>query len=344
MRLAARQLSPAARWCLIVLAITVGYFAAGQIGIQWAIVREQISPLWPAAGVALVVPMLLGPRFWPAIFFGALLTNIALGPSLITVMVISAGNTLGPMLAYAVMRWLGFRNQLDRLPDAVLLVVVGAIGGTAVSAALGTGVLVLSDALSPPDFWATALVWWTGDAMGVLTITPLLLLAPRFRLPRRVSLARWGEAVALAILGIGTAILASTTTSKLFLVFPVLVWAALRFRQAGALLCSLCVCTFTIFAAVNGLGPYGPYELVTRMLHVQAFDATVGLTALALSTIVLQRDRATAEITDAWRQITEMVDMIAPRQSLRSAMTTQRKDGEPAAEAQAACSSRKQSR
>ncbi|MFC3451185.1 MASE1 domain-containing protein [Amycolatopsis speibonae] len=326
MRLAARPLSPAARWCLIILGVTACYFLAGQIGIQWAIVREQISPLWPAAGVALAVPMLLGPKFWPGIFLGALLTNIALGPSLTAVLVISAGNTIGPMLAYAAMRRLGFREQLDRLPDAVLLV-AGAAGGTAVSAALGTGVLVLDGALRPGEFWSTALVWWTGDAMGVLTITPLLLLVPRFRLPVRVPLARWGEAVALALSGLGASILATTSTPKLFLVFPILVWAALRFRQAGALLCSLCACTFAIFAAARGHGPYGSYELAARMLHVQAFDATVGLTALALSTVVLQRDRATAEITDAWRQITEMVDMIAPRQSLRSAMT-QRKDDE----------------
>ncbi|MEV7550340.1 MASE1 domain-containing protein [Amycolatopsis sp. NPDC089917] len=324
MRLAARQLSPVAHWCLVVLGVTVCYFAAGQIGIQWAIVRDQISPLWPAAGVALAVPMLLGPRYWPGIFLGALLTNIALGPSLLTVLMISSGNTIGPMLAYAVMRRLGFRDQLDRLPDAVFLVAIGAAGGTAVSAVLGTGVLTLDGALSPGDFWATALVWWTGDAMGVLTVTPLLLLAPRFRLPAQVPLTRWGEGVALALCGLSTSALGAVTTSKLFLVFPVLVWAALRFRQAGALLCSLCVCAFTIFAAVHGIGPYGSYELASRMLHVQAFDATVGMTALALSTIVLQRDRATAEITDAWRQITEMVDLIAPRQSLRSAMTPQR--------------------
>ncbi|WP_410662376.1 MASE1 domain-containing protein [Amycolatopsis sp. lyj-84] len=326
MRLAARQFPPAAQWCLIVLGVTICYFATGQIGIQWAIVREQISPLWPAAGVALAVPMLLGPRFWPGIFLGALLTNIAIGPSLATVIAISAGNTIGPMLAYAVMRRLGFRTQLDRLPDAVLLVTIGAIGGTAVSAVLGTGVLVLDGALVSGDFWSTALVWWTGDAMGVLTVTPLLLLVPRFRLPTRVSPARWGEAIALAIVGTGTALLSSTTPAKLFLVFPVLVWAALRFRQAGAMLCSLCVCTLTIFAAVRGLGPYGSYALVPRMLHVQAFDATVGMTALVLSTIVLQRDRATAEITEAWLQITEMVDMIAPRQSLRSAMNQRRSE------------------
>ncbi len=326
MRLAARQFPPAAQWCLIVLGVTICYFATGQIGIQWAIVREQISPLWPAAGVALAVPMLLGPRFWPGIFLGALLTNIAVGPSLATVVAISAGNTIGPMLAYAVMRRLGFRTRLDRLPDAVLLVTIGAIGGTAVSAVLGTGVLVLDGALAAGDFWPTALVWWTGDAMGVLTVTPLLLLVPRFRLPTRVSPARWGEAIALAIVGTGTALLSSTTPAKLFLVFPVLVWAALRFRQAGAMLCSLCVCTLTIFAAVRGLGPYGSYALIPRMLHVQAFDATVGMTALVLSTIVLQRDRATAEITEAWLQITEMVDMIAPRQSLRSAMNQRRSE------------------
>jgi integral membrane sensor domain MASE1 len=327
MRFGARllKLSPAVNWCLIVAAVTACYAATAQIGIQWAIVRGQISPLWPAAGVALAVPMLLGVRFWPGIALGALLTNIALGPSLAVVLVISAGNTLGPLLSYVLMRRLGFRKQLDRLPDVILLVAVGAILGTAVSAAVGTGVLVLDGALGTAEFWPSALVWWTGDAMGVLTITPLLLIAPRFKLPKRIPLARWAEATVLGVFVIGTSILTTTTPPKMFLVFPVLIWAALRFRQAGALLSSLCICAFTIYAVTRGLGPYGGYELVTRMLLIQALDAAVTMTALVLSTIVLQRDRATAEITAAWRQVTEMVQLIAPRQSLRSVMTTRRK-------------------
>jgi integral membrane sensor domain MASE1 len=328
MRRSARQLSPVAQWCLIVLGVTACYFATGQIGIQWAIVREQISPLWPAAGVALAVPMLLGPRFWPGIALGALLTNITFGPSPLVVLVISAGNTLGPLLGYASMKRCGFRTRLDRLPDVVLLVAIGAIGGTAISALIGTGALVAGGGLAPAEFWPTALVWWTGDAMGVLTITPLLLLARRFRPPTGIPISRWAEAIALGVCVLGASILASTDPPKLFVVFPVLVWAALRFRQAGALLCSLCVCAFMVLGAARALGPYGDYELAARMLLIQAFDATIGLTALVLSTVVLERDRATAEITDAWRQITEMVDLIAPRQSLRSAMT-QRKSDEP---------------
>ncbi|KZB87735.1 MASE1 domain-containing protein [Amycolatopsis regifaucium] len=330
MRRSARQLSPVAQWCLIVLGSTACYFAVGQIGIQWAIVRAQISPLWPAAGVALAVPMLLGPRFWPGIALGALLTNVTFGPSPLVVLVISAGNTLGPLLGYAAMRRCGFRTRLARLPDVVLLVVIGAIGGTAVSALIGTGALVAGGGLASTEFWPTALVWWTGDAMGVLTITPLLLLARRFRPPTRIPLSRWAEATALGVCVFGVSFLAGTDPPKTFIVFPVLVWAALRFRQAGALLCSLCVCTFMIFGAARGVGPYGDYELAARMLLIQTFDATIGLTALVLSTVVLERDRATAEITDAWHHITEMVDMIAPRQSMRSAMTTRRKSEEAA--------------
>lgn len=327
MRLGTRhpQLSPAAHWCLVVVAVTACYFVAAQVGIQWAIVRGQISPLWPAAGVALAVPLLLGIRFWPGIALGALLANITLGPSLTVVLLISAGNTLGPLLAYLLMRRLGFRNDFDRLPDVLLLVVVGAIMGTAVSATVGAGVLFLDGALGAVGFWPTALVWWTGDAMGVLTITPLLLIALRLRLPKRVPFTRWAEATALGVCVIGTSILATTTPPKLFLVFPMLIWASLRFCQAGAQLSSLCVCAFTIFAAARGLGPYGSYELGTRMLLIQAFDAAAALTTLVLSTIVLQRDRATTEITDALCQINEMVRLITPRQSLRSAMTPRRK-------------------
>ncbi len=319
------RLGPRARWSLGVLAVAVGYVCIAQIGIQWAIVRAEITPIWPAAGFALAVPLLAGIRFWPGIALGALLTTIMVGASPVVVLVIATANTLGPLLAYFLLRQLGFRHQLERMSDAVLLVAVGAMFSMAALAVAGTGTLTLDGVLGAQDFWPTVLVWWTGDAIGVLTVTPLLLVASRFRLPRTLPLTRWAEAAALGACGVGVAILASTTPPKLFLVFPVLIWAALRFRQAGALAISLGVCAWMMVTTAHGLGPYGTYDLSTRMLLVQAYDATVALTALVLSTVTLQRDRATAELSQALRQISDMVNMIAPRQSLRSAMTARQR-------------------
>lgn len=111
------------------------------------LVRGQVTPLWPPTGIALTALLLLGPRVWPGIALGAFLVNVSLGPSPAVVLAIVAGNTLGPLLAYRLLRRAGFRVELDRLRDAVALVFLGALTGMLVSATIGSGALVLSGAL-----------------------------------------------------------------------------------------------------------------------------------------------------------------------------------------------------
>src|SRR4029077_16088252 len=69
----------------------------------------------------------------------------------------------------------GFRPELDRLRDAVAIIVLGALVAMTISATAGTSVLVLSGAVPTTSFASTWAVWWTGDAMGVLLVAPFLL-------------------------------------------------------------------------------------------------------------------------------------------------------------------------
>ncbi|WP_342787032.1 MASE1 domain-containing protein [Streptomyces cyaneus] len=126
---------------------------------------------------------------WPGIALGALAVNAPLGPSFFPVLAIVIGNTLAPVCAYLLLRRVGFRIALDRLQDALALVFLGALAGMVISATIGTTVLVASEALSAHDFWPTWSVWWTGDAMGVLVIAPLLLAARTVRRPRAAPCA-----------------------------------------------------------------------------------------------------------------------------------------------------------
>src|SRR5262245_13452611 len=158
---------------LQILGVAAAYYVAARIGLVLQLVRGQVTPLWPPTGVALVCLLLLGGRIWPGISLGAFLVNAPIGPTTPAVIAISAGNTLAPLCAYWLLRSAAFRTEVRRLRDGVLLVSLGS-AGMLVSATIGSLALLSAGAIAADHFWSTWSVWWTGDAMGVLVVAPLL--------------------------------------------------------------------------------------------------------------------------------------------------------------------------
>lgn len=297
--------------------VAAAYYGSARIGLQQQLVRGQVTPFWPPTGIAVVALLVWGRRMWPGIALGAFLVNLALGPSILPVLAITVGNTLAPVCACLLLRRVGFHTALDRLQDALALVFLGALGGMLISATVGSGALVASDALTGHDFWPTWSVWWTGDAMGVLVIAPLLLAARGARWPRDVPVLRWAEAVAL--LG-GTAAVSVVATRSslnlLFLVVPFLIWAAFRFQLAGAAPCALIVSVAAVSAGALHAGPFSGRDLLAAMVIVQAFNGTVSLTALLLSAVVTERNRTVDEIEGVCERLTEALSRLSPDEPL----------------------------
>lgn len=287
------------------------YFGSAKLGLLQQMVRGQVTPLWPPSGIAVASLLLRGPRVWPGIALGAFLVNVSLGPSLPAVLAIAAGNTLAPVCSCALLRRAGFRNELDRLRDTLTLIFLGAFTGMLVSATTGTGTLVLAGALGPGDFWPTWSVWWTGDAMGVLLVTPVLLVLRSARLPKDAPPSRWVEGLLLLAAAVGVGFLETSRTPLLFLGFPLLIWAAFRFQLAGAAPCALVVSTFAIVAAAERSGPFAGHDLLTDMITLQAFNGSTALTALLLSAVVSERNQTQYEIARACRQLAAMAAKIA---------------------------------
>ncbi|MBR8638432.1 MASE1 domain-containing protein [Streptomyces tuirus] len=293
-----------------ICAVTALYYGSAELGLLQQLVRGQVTPLWPPSGIALAGLLLLGPRVWPGIALGAFLTNISLGPSVLAVLVIAAGNTLAPVCAYALLRRAGFGNEMNRLRDALTLIFLGAFTGMLISSTTGTGTLVLTGVLDAGDFWPTWSVWWTGDAMGVLTVTPVLLLLRSARLPRGVPPSRWAEGILLLAATVCVGFVETSTTPLLFLGFPLLIWAAFRFQLAGAAPCALAVSTFAIIAAAQKTGPFAGHDLFTNMITLQAFNGSASLTALLLGAAIGERARTAEEIALAVGQLATMATRI----------------------------------
>ncbi|MGW1894670.1 MASE1 domain-containing protein [Streptomyces sp. NPDC002004] len=302
---------------LLILAMAALYYGAARLGLLQQLVRGQVTPLWPPTGVAVAGLLVLGLRIWPGIALGAFLVNAAIGPTVLAVLTITAGNTLAPVCAYLLLRRFGFHPEVDRLRDALALVFLGALCAMLISATVGTGALELSDALPASGFWPTWSVWWTGDAMGVLVVTPVLLAARTARWPRQVRPGRIVEATALVAATFAVAYLATSThwSSLLFLVPPFLIWAAFRFQLAGAAPCALGVSTLAILAAARGLGPFAGHDLFTNMVTLQAFNGVAALTALLLSAVITERNRTYEEIRRVCDQLSEATGEAGSRTS-----------------------------
>ncbi len=313
-----RRLAPAA---LTILALAGVYYATARIGLleQVVVAGAQVTPLWPPTGIALSCLLLLGLRTWPGIALGTLLVVASISDLEISVLGIMAGNTLAPVCAYGMLRRVGFRVELDRLRDGVALVALGAFAGMLISATVGSGTLFLSGALPAGGFWKTWVAWWVGDAMGILVITPLILACRA--LPRRaweVPGYRWAEAAALLIASLLVSLVAVTSElSLLFLVFPLIVWAALRFQLAGAAPIVLLVSVLAIAAAHSRRGPFQGQSLLESMINLQALNMSAALTALLLSAIIAEQNSIRRKIEQACRELSEVVERLAPGEPRR---------------------------
>ncbi|MGW6261329.1 MASE1 domain-containing protein [Streptomyces sp. NPDC055085] len=294
------------------LAIAACYYGAGRLGLvrRLSVEGAVFTPIWPPTGVAVAVLLILGIRAWLGIALGALLVVLSLSsfssvsPSVIGIV---AGNTIGPVCAYLLLRKVRFRNDLSRLRDGLALVFLAALGSMTISATSGVGILIATGKLAWGDFWPVWLAWWVGDAMGVLIITPVLLMA--YTLRRPLNLSRWKEAVLLlAAVCVIVPYATRSSLSLLYLVYPLLIWAALRFELAGSMVCALFASVLATIAATDHTGPFVDLSNTSVMIKLQAFNGSMALTALLLSAVITEQRNTRRSVEQACQELVQVLE------------------------------------
>jgi integral membrane sensor domain MASE1 len=144
----------------------------------------------------------------------------------------TVGNTLEVLIAAMLFyRLAEGRTQFGRVRDVGALV-AAAVAGTAVSAVFGAASLRLGGIIPSAQLATVWRTWFLGDLSGALVFAPLLLCWLGVRVdaiaPRQAL-----EGVAIATLIVVLALLPSQRDVP-YIVFPVLIWAALRGGPRGA--------------------------------------------------------------------------------------------------------------
>jgi signal transduction histidine kinase len=272
--------------------VAAAYWLAARLSLNLALVHGQVSPVWPPTGIAVVAFLLIGRSAWPAIALAAFAVNLPIGPSPVGAAAIAAGNTVAPLVAVELLKRVDFRRELDRVRDAIALIVIGALGSMTISTTIGSSVLVLSGSVSRANFWSTWAVWWTGDAMGVLLVAPLLLsLVVGLRVSARSRRGGLELAGLLAGCGVVTYVVFQNRLGLQYLVLPIIMVSAWRFRLRGGAPAALIASGVAIWSAIQGTGPFSGETLLEKMLTLQVFNVSVALTSFLVAAFVETRER-----------------------------------------------------
>jgi diguanylate cyclase (GGDEF)-like protein len=283
-----------------ILVVALTYFVAAKLGLKFAFVNPSATAVWIPSGISLTALLIFGYEIWPAIFLGAFLANLTTAGSALTSIAISIGNTLEGMLGcYLVNRFAASGRFFERAQDIFRFAFLAAMVSTTVSATVGVTTLALGGFASWSMYWTIWCTWWLGDGVGVIVVTPLVLLW------RENPSLKWSrnQLIELGFLCLGLFFTAYFVFGDRFhslvkdypleyLCIPFLIWAAFRFGRRKAATATFFLAVIATWGTLHGFGPFSRQSQNTSLLLLQAFMGIVATTSLALAAETTEHKRA----------------------------------------------------
>jgi PAS domain S-box-containing protein len=284
--------------------IAAGYVLCSLVGMAFAL-ETGISVVWPPSGFALAILLRFGMRALVPLWLGAVVAILIEGsaPSLAAVL-LSGLAIVEPLISILLLRLVGFDGALRRLRDIAALVIVGAPISTLLNALAGIYVLSAFGVTTWGAYWSNVLAWWGGDAGGIITVAPaILILTDRAR--QDITIQNWIEAGLLTLLAFAALQLpvvwpsARSGGAAAFMVFPIVAWIALRAPRRVSILVVLCISTVALVTAnLSGERFLGAHDLLSELIGLHSFIACLTLTCLLLAALNLDKAQIEARLRE----------------------------------------------
>src|SRR3989475_676229 len=302
------ELARRLRYPTLLVAVAIGYLGAAKLGLLAAVAQKVVSSAWPPSGVALATLLLLGLRYWPGIAVGAFVLNWTAGVPVAGGAGIALGTPLEAVSAVWLLRRVAeFRPSLERLRDVLALVTLAALVSTTLSATIGLASLWASGVVPQAVLKHVWFVWWSGDALGDVLVAPLLLTWARAPRPA----GRRPEAAALVVLLVLlTALLWRSPITYVYAVFPVVVWAAVRFGPRGSATATTLIAGLMIWHTLRGLGPFVSGTPTENLTLLQTFLALPSVTGLVLAAATAERGAAQGVARESEQRFALLVESV----------------------------------
>ncbi len=282
---------------LVAAAFVLAYGLLAELSDSIAAAGGGAAAWFPPVGLSLAAVLLFGSKAIPLVVLADALQLVARGGGdafEIAVFALTQGAIWGGV-GLALRRRLAAQPPLSRMADLGWFAFIGVIGGAALAALIGSALLIaLRDGVWG-DYWDIARRYFAGDAIGVMTVTPALLLlagwvrrgTPWHRETSRPARELLLQAVATIIFPI---VAVAAFDGVLLPIAPLPVaFVALRTGISGA---GIAVAGWSLVAALTfwAVGSDAPLDAVTASL------LSGGLLALCIGAVVSERERGRARL------------------------------------------------
>lgn len=267
---------------------------------------EQLTILWPSAGLLFMALWLAPVRNWPWLLLVQIGSEIAVGAlyqghyDFGSHGLYPIANSVDAMVGAQVLRRLVPSPRAPKLRNVLLFIAAAALGSAA-SALIGAYSSTRS--LFDAAYWREWQVWWAGNWLGCISVGPIITgWAIRWR--AREHSAPAAPPIEMAI--IAFAILASsawvfsappgavtTLLDMPFVLLAVVVIAAFRLPPRWSAVLAAVTTVQVAYFSSRGLGPFaGDPSPFVRVAAAQLYLATLVIVNFLLTVVLLERRNA----------------------------------------------------
>ncbi|MCC7016507.1 MAG: MASE1 domain-containing protein [Rhodospirillales bacterium] len=219
-------------------------YLAGFVLLDWLSFIHPFAPFgitpWnPPTGLSFALILLFGQSYLPLLFVAPLLADLLVRHLPLPIyieaaMIFVSGAAYGGATLFLLRPKMRFDPALASLRDLVRLLAIAAIS-TAI-AAIGTiAVLTVAGLIESANFAAAAVRLWVGDVIGIVLLTPfLLVILTRQRLPSLTWEMLMQAAAIVVALGLVFGIPHAYSFEFFYLLFLPAIWVAIRYGLEGA--------------------------------------------------------------------------------------------------------------
>ncbi|NDJ22576.1 response regulator [Nostoc sp. B(2019)] len=300
------------RYQLIIITLILAIAHYGLATLSQAVSFENsASAIWPSSGFFLAMVLLLGYRTGLPIFLSALLVNSLLFyKDFPTIISISLVNCIEPLVAaWLINKFIKTSDLLGRSLNVFKFLIV-ILTSAAITTCFAVTILCLTGSLPWELYGAVWQTWSMSVITGRLLITPMILAwSMQSWRPVRFNAQLVTEfAVIVVLLAIISKASFWGNNPVEYMMMPLLLWSAFRFRATESTLLVVIVSAIAVLGTAHNLGSFARSSVSESLMLLQSFMCVIALTTYLLISVLNENRKAALKLRTVNEELEQRVE------------------------------------